>query len=116
MPYPLLGLGSLSRFDPSRVPPAKAILHLWNYVPYQRPDGPSWHETKQEYGDHMLAHLSKFATNIPGCVLQAHIHSPADMERTSPSFRHGDLHGIATPADQSGAHPPTPAPRPHTGP
>ena len=27
MPVPLLGLGSLSQFDPSRVPPGKAILH-----------------------------------------------------------------------------------------
>ncbi len=47
MPYPLLGLGSLSQFDPSRVPPGKAILHLWDYVPYRRPDGRSWDETKQ---------------------------------------------------------------------
>jgi phytoene dehydrogenase-like protein len=108
MPYPLLGLGSLSQFDPSRVPPGKAILHLWDYVPYRRPDGRSWDETKQEYADRMLAHLSKFVTNIPGCVLQAHIDSPVDMERTSPSFRRGDLHGIATATYQSGAHRPTP--------
>jgi phytoene dehydrogenase-like protein len=108
MPYPLLGLGSLSQFDPSRVPPGKAILHLWDYVPYRRPDGRSWDETKQEYADRMLAHLSKFVTNIPSCVLQAHIDSPVDMERTSPSFRRGDLHGIATATYQSGAHRPTP--------
>jgi phytoene dehydrogenase-like protein len=108
MPYPLLGLGSLSQFDPSRVPPGKAILHLWDYVPYRRPDGRSWDDTKQEYADRMLDHLSKFVANIPECVLQAHIDSPVDMERTSPSFRHGDLHGIATATYQSGAHRPTP--------
>ena len=108
MPYPLLGLGSLSQFDPSRVPPGKAILHLWDYVPYRRPDGRSWDDTKQEYADRMLAHLSKFVANIPGCVLQAHIDSPVDMERTSPSFRRGDLHGIANATYQSGAHRPTP--------
>jgi phytoene dehydrogenase-like protein len=108
MPYPLLGLGSLSQFDPSRVPPGRAILHLWDYVPYQRPDGRSWDEAKREYGDRMLAHLSKFVANIPDCVLQAHIDSPVDMERTSPSFRRGDLHGIATTTYQSGAHRPTP--------
>ncbi len=39
LPVPLLGLGSLSQFDPSRVPPGKGILHLWDYVPYERPDG-----------------------------------------------------------------------------
>jgi phytoene dehydrogenase-like protein len=108
LPYPLLGLGTLSQFDPSRVPPGKAILHLWDYVPYRRPDGRSWDETKQEYGQHMLRHLSRFVANIPGVVLQAHVDSPVDMERTSPSFRRGDLHGIATTTYQSGAHRPTP--------
>jgi phytoene dehydrogenase-like protein len=109
MPCPLLGLGSLSQFDPSRVPPGKAILHLWDYVPYRRPDGRSWDGAKQEYADRMLTHLAKFVANIPGCVLQAHVDSPVDMERTSPSFRRGDLHGIATTTYQSGAHRPTPA-------
>ncbi len=36
---PLIGLGSLSQFDPSRVPEGKAILHAWDYVPYHREDG-----------------------------------------------------------------------------
>lgn len=106
--YPLLGLGSLSQFDPSRVPPGKAILHLWDYVPYRRPDGASWDATKQQYADRMLAHLSKFVANVPDVVLERHVDSPVDMERTSPSFRHGDLHGIATTTYQSGAHRPTP--------
>jgi len=108
MPYPLLGLGSLSQFDPSRVPPGKAILHLWDYVPYARPDGRSWDDSKREYADRMLAHLSKFVANVPDCVLATHIDSPVDMERTSPSFRRGDLHGISTATYQSGAHRPTP--------
>jgi phytoene dehydrogenase-like protein len=109
MPVPLLGLGSLSQFDPSRVPPGKAILHLWDYVPYERPDGRSWDDTKQQYADHMLERLSAFVANIPGVVLKRHVDSPVDMERTSPSFRRGDLHGIATTTYQSGAHRPTPA-------
>jgi phytoene dehydrogenase-like protein len=109
LPVPLLGLGSLSRFDPSRVPPGKAILHLWDYVPYQRPDGRSWDDAKQEYADRMIGHLSKYVSNVPGVILQRHVDSPVDMERTSPSFRRGDLHGIATTTYQSGAHRPTPA-------
>jgi phytoene dehydrogenase-like protein len=108
MPVPLLGLGTLSQFDPSRVPPGKAILHLWDYVPYKRPDGRSWDDSKREYADHMLSHLSKYVANIPDVILQAHVDSPVDMERTSPSFRRGDLHGIATTTYQSGAHRPTP--------
>jgi phytoene dehydrogenase-like protein len=108
VPYPLLGLGSLSQFDPSRVPAGKAILHLWDYVPYQRPDGRHWDEAKDSYADKMLAHLSRFIKNVPDVVLARHVDSPVDMERTSPSFRRGDLHGIATSTYQSGAHRPTP--------
>jgi phytoene dehydrogenase-like protein len=109
LPVPLLGLGSLSQFDPSRVPAGKSILHLWDYVPYERPDGKSWDDTKQQYADRMLERLSVFVSNVPAVVLQRHVDSPVDMERTSPSFRRGDLHGIATTTYQSGAHRPTPA-------
>ena len=108
VPYPLLGLGCLSQFDPSRVPPGKAILHMWDYVPYTRPDGRHWDEAKAEYGRHMLNHLSRFVSNVDEVVIEAHIDSPVDMERTSPSFRRGDLHGISTSTYQSGAHRPTP--------
>ena len=107
-PYPLLGLGCLSQFDASRVPPGKSILHLWDYVPYVRPDGRSWDEAKQSYADRMIEHMKKFVSNVPDVILQAHVDSPVDMERTSPSFRRGDLHGIATSTYQSGAHRPTP--------
>jgi phytoene dehydrogenase-like protein len=55
LPVPLLGLGSLSQFDPSRVPDGKQILHMWDYVPYQRPDGASWDDTKQQYADHIIS-------------------------------------------------------------
>jgi phytoene dehydrogenase-like protein len=109
LPVPLLGLGTLSNFDPSRVPDGKSILHMWDYVPYRRPDGKSWDETKQIYADRMLERLSTFVSNVPEVVLQKHVDSPVDMERTSPSFRCGDLHGIATTTYQTGAHRPTPA-------
>ncbi len=107
MPYPMLGVGCLTQFDPSRCPPGKAIMHLWDYVPYERPDGRSWDETKQSYADRMIQHMGKFVSNT-SVILQAHVDSPVDMERTSPSFRRGDLHGIATSTYQSGAHRPTP--------
>ncbi len=108
MPYPLLGFGSLSQFDASRAPDGRATLHLWDYVPYARADGRSWDETKGEYARTMLNHMATFVENIEGNVIEAHIDSPVDMERTSPSFRRGDLHGIATSTYQSGAHRPTP--------
>jgi phytoene dehydrogenase-like protein len=107
--YPLIGFGSLTAFDPSRAPEGRATLHAWDYVPYERPDGRSWDETKRAYAERMIEHMGRFIENIGhDDILQYHCDSPVDMERTSPSFRRGDLHGIATTTWQSGAHRPTP--------
>lgn len=107
--YPLVGLGSLSGFDPSRVPAGAATLHAWDYVPAQRADGESWDAHKDAYAQRMIAHIARFLPNLNTDNLVAyHCDSPLDMERTSPSFRHGDLHGIATSSYQSGAHRPIP--------
>ena len=78
-------------------------------MPYERPDGRSWDETKRDYAERMIDHMGRFIENIDHAnILQYHCDSPVDMERTSPSFRRGDLHGIATTTYQSGAHRPTP--------
>jgi phytoene dehydrogenase-like protein len=106
--YPLVGLGSLTMFDPSRVPAGKATMHAWDYVPYNRADGRSWDDTKRDYADHMIRHMGKFIDGLPENIIQYHCDSPVDMERTSPSFLRGDLHGIATTTYQLGAHRPTP--------
>jgi phytoene dehydrogenase-like protein len=109
MPYPLVGFGSLSQFDPSRAPAGAATLHAWDYVPYQRADGRSWEDSKREYAERMLEHMRKFIPNLTReNIIAYHCDSPVDMERTSASFVHGDLHGIATSTYQSGAHRPTP--------
>ena len=107
--YPLIGLGSLSEFDSSRVPAGQATMHAWDYVPYERADGRSWDETKAEYAQRMLTHMSRFLPNLtPENLIAWHCDSPLDMERTSSSFVRGDLHGIAMPSYQLGAHRPTP--------
>jgi phytoene dehydrogenase-like protein len=106
--YPLVGLGSLTMFDPSRVPAGKATMHVWDYVPYERLDGRSWDDTKREYADGMIRHMERFIDGVAENIIAYHCDSPVDMERTSPSFHRGDLHGIATTTYQSGAHRPTP--------
>jgi phytoene dehydrogenase-like protein len=107
--YPLVGIGSLTLFDTTRAPPGKAVAHLWDYAPYRRRDGHSWDEKKGEFAQRMLAHLGRFVENAgPDNVIAYHCDSPVDMERTSPSFLHGDLHGIANGVHQSGSHRPTP--------
>ncbi len=40
--HPLVGLGSLTMFDPSRAPDGKATMHAWDYVPFERLDGRAW--------------------------------------------------------------------------
>jgi phytoene dehydrogenase-like protein len=107
--YPLVGLASLTMFDPTRAPAGKATVHLWDYVPYVRGDGKSWDEMKSAYAERVLRHAGRFIDNLNDANLVAyHCDSPVDMERTSPSFLHGDLHGVAMPIYQQGAHRPTP--------
>jgi len=105
---PLVGVGQLTQHDPSRCPDGKAIFHAWDYVPYDRPDGADWDATKRDYAQRIIARMADFIDNVPEVILGYHCDSPVDMERTSPSFLRGDLHGIATPPYQSGAHRPTP--------
>jgi phytoene dehydrogenase-like protein len=107
-PTPLVGVGQLTQHDPSRAPEGKAIFHAWDYVPYDRPDGRSWDEAKTEFADKVIARMANYIENVPDVVLDYHCDSPVDMERTSPSFFRGDLHGIATTTYQSGSHRPTP--------
>jgi phytoene dehydrogenase-like protein len=107
-PTPLVGVGQLTQHDPSRAPEGKAIFHAWDYVPYERPDGRSWDESKREFADKIIAQMGNYIDNVPEIVIDYHCDSPVDMERTSPSFFRGDLHGIATTTYQSGAHRPTP--------
>ncbi len=104
----LLGLGSLSMFDDTRTPAGKGVAHLWDYAPYVRPDGRSWDEAKDSFARSMLDRFRAYVSNLDEVLLDYHCDSPVDMERTSPSFMRGDLHGIATTSYQSGAHRPTP--------
>ncbi len=107
--YPLVGLGSLTMHDPSRAPEGKAIMHVWDYVTYDHPEGKSWDNAKADYADKMLAHMGRFIENVgEGDVIAYHCDSPVDMERTSSSFRRGDLHGISNATYQSNAWRPTP--------
>jgi len=109
MATPMVGLGTLSNFDKSRVPEGKAILHSWDYAPFDHPSGRHWDEMKGEYGQRMLEYMRRFISNLDDDnIIAIDIHSPVDMERTSPSFRRGDLHGIAQTSYQMGSHRPTP--------
>jgi phytoene dehydrogenase-like protein len=107
----LIGLISSATFDASRCPPDKATLHIWDYVPYAHPDGGAgaWDRLKGAFAETMLSRVRPFVNNLEQeNIIAAHYDSPLDMERTSASFQHGDLHGVANHIYQSGAHRPTP--------
>jgi phytoene dehydrogenase-like protein len=109
--HAMIGLGSPSVVDPSRVPPGKATMHVWDYVPYEHPNGGAkrWDDLKQAHAEKMLKTMSVYISNLtPDNLLAYHVDSPLDMERTSASFKRGDIHGIAPYSYQSGAHRPTP--------
>ena len=109
--HSMIGLGSPSSVDASRVPKGKATMHVWDYVPYEHPDGGAkrWDELKQAHAEMLLKKMSAYISNLtPEHILAYHVDSPLDMERTSASFKHGDIHGIAPYSYQSGAHRPTP--------
>jgi phytoene dehydrogenase-like protein len=108
---PLIGLGTPSNIDPSRVPPGKATMHAWDYCPYELPDGGAarWDTYKTTFVERMLRHMSLYIDNLtPENIIAYHSDSPLDMERTSPSFQRGDIHGVAPYLHQFGAHRPTP--------
>lgn len=109
--YSLIGIISATNFDPSRCPPGKSIMHVWDYVPYAHPNGgpAAWDKAKDGFAEALLSRMSKFIDNVgPENIIARHCDSPLDMERTSASFQGGDLHGIASILHQSGAHRPTP--------
>jgi phytoene dehydrogenase-like protein len=109
--HSLIGLGSPSNLDPSRAPPGKATMHVWDYVPYEHPQGgaAAWDRHKKAFAEAMLEKMRLYIGNLaPANILAYHADTPLDMERTSSSFRRGDIHGIAPNAYQSGAHRPTP--------
>jgi phytoene dehydrogenase-like protein len=109
--HSLIGLGSPSNLDPTRVPAGKATMHAWDYVPYQHPQGgaKSWDAHKKPFAEAMLEKMRAYIDNLtPANIIAYHADSPLDMERTSASFLRGDIHGVAPYLYQFGAHRPTP--------
>jgi phytoene dehydrogenase-like protein len=81
--------------DPSRAPPGKGTLYLYNFAPYQLADGLTWEAEKERHADWMMAEFRKFTTNMGADnIIARHVASPLEMERGSPSFRRGDIMGI----------------------
>ena len=75
--------------DPALAPADKHLLFAWaQYHPYALAGDESWDGIREREADRILATVGRFAPNVPGCVEQVHIQTPADLER-----EHGLLNG-----------------------
>ena len=106
----LFGAATPSTGDPTRAPEGKGILHLFAHAPYELREGgtAAWEHVKEEFADRLLARLGDFVENLDGNVIDRHLVTPADHERTSSSFVDGDVHGIAPFSYQTGSFRPIP--------
>ncbi|MBA2571560.1 MAG: NAD(P)/FAD-dependent oxidoreductase [Gemmatimonadetes bacterium] len=71
-----------SAVDPGLAPTGKHLLFAWaQYHPYALSGGESWDRIRQREAERILATVGRFAPNVPGCVEQVYIQTPADLER-----------------------------------
>ncbi len=71
-----------SAVDAGLAPTGKHLLFAWaQYHPYALAGGESWDRIREREAERILATVGRFAPNVPGCVEQVHIQTPADLER-----------------------------------
>lgn len=109
--HPSLVCGTHTNFDPSRAPAGKATLYLYSFAPYELAEGgaASWDEVKEQVADSLLETFRKYTDNMDASnILARHVESPLDYERTSRTFRRGDISGIGRYLNQFLGRRPTP--------
>jgi phytoene dehydrogenase-like protein len=71
-----------SAVDPSLTPAGRHLLFAWaQYHPYALSGGGSWDAIREREADRILATVGRFAPNVPECVQDVYIQTPADLER-----------------------------------
>ncbi|MDO7837313.1 NAD(P)/FAD-dependent oxidoreductase [Sphingobium sp. HBC34] len=108
---PLIGLSCPSVADGTRVPAGKATMYAFSYVPYSLSEGgpQQWDRIKDEYEASLIQHMAKYCHNLDASnIIATYSDSPLDLERSSPSFQRGDIHGCAPYLTQFAGHRPTP--------
>lgn len=84
---------SWTAVDPSIAPPGKHLLFLWaQYHPYALAGGRGWDDVRQQAADDILRATGRFAPNVPDCVEQVLIQTPADLEREHGLFNGNVMH------------------------
>lgn len=89
---PVLAM-TFSPIDDTLAPPGKHILSLWaQYFPYERRDGRSWDDCRDELADAILETLYGYAPNLRGKIEDRFVQTPLDLERTLGLLRGNVMH------------------------
>lgn len=79
--------------DPRLAPPGKHLLFAWaQYHPYALAGSARWEDIREREAERILAAVGRFAPNVPGCVEQVLIQTPADLEREHGLFNGNVMH------------------------
>lgn len=112
--FPKLFTGYVSTHtlhDPSRAPEGKHTLYFYSYAPLKLAKGghDAWDDVIGERTEWMMTQLNRYVTNMGSDnILKLTADSPLDMSRHTPSFRYGDVVGLAMYIYQFFARRPTP--------
>jgi phytoene dehydrogenase-like protein len=78
--------------DPSQAPAGRHTAFMWEKLPYRVHGDPAhWNRIKDEHGQRMLEHWSRYAPNLRDAAIDRFTRSPLDIERDLPNMRAGDL-------------------------
>ena len=80
--------------DKSRAPGGAATLKILTVAPYERADGRSWDESKDEYADAIVDVVRARTDGLdPGDILALRAESPVDVAAHNPHNLGGSCHG-----------------------
>lgn len=109
-PEKLLGVIT-TRADSTRAPEGKAVLYLWQFVPYSIADGGAarWDSVKEEVSNEAIKKYFSFTTNLTEKnILGKYVMSPVDFERGNQNMLRGHVLGPAVYLYQNMAYRPIP--------
>jgi phytoene dehydrogenase-like protein len=91
---PWLLVVNQSSVDSSRAPDGAATLKLLTVAPYERADGQSWADTKDEFADRLLAGVARRSVGLdPSDLLAVRAESPVDIATLNQHNVGGSCHG-----------------------